>query len=84
MNFFEVDSTYLTPQTMIGPDLLEVLPEELRLRVSETLIDYRRMVLGKLIGEGHFGRVHIGRLADEYHSCQVPVAIKTLRGEHFF
>ena len=30
---------------------------------------------------GQYGRVHIGRLADEFHSHHMPVTIKTLRGK---
>ena len=67
----------MTPTT----ELLTLLPERLQQRVESALIDYKRMELGHLIGQGHFGRIYLGRLTNEDHTSQVPIAIKTLRGE---
>ena len=65
-------------------ELLSLLPERLRRRVEASLVDYKRMEVGKLIGQGHFGRIYLGRLASEDHSTQMTIAIKTLRGERNF
>ena len=35
-------------------DLLEILPEELRYKVEDCIIDYDRIELGNLIGQGEY------------------------------
>ena len=61
-------------------DLLMLLPEELRRKVTTCLLEPSRMEIGKVIGQGHYGRVHLGRLADKKNEKTIDVAIKTLRG----
>lgn len=68
--------TYLVAAT----DLLALLPDDLRQKVTSCLIEPSRMEVGKVIGQGHYGRVHLGRLTDKNNEKTIDVAAKTLRG----
>ena len=63
-------------------DLFDLLPEDLVLNVKDIVIDNKRLTLGKVIGQGQFGRVYVGTIMDTKLQAQVPVAIKTLKSEY--
>ena len=65
-------------------DLLKLLPEDLRNNVTTCLLEPSRMEVGKVIGQGHYGRVYLGRLTDKNNEKSIDVAIKTLRGRYIF
>ena len=73
------DSTYLTPAT--SPDLLSLLSDDIKCKVESHLVSGSRVTLGRMIGQGQYGRVHLGHLADEGNNCHIPVAVKKLKGE---
>lgn len=63
-------------------DLLHLLPEELQAKVEGCILEPKRMEIGTMIGQGHFGRVYLGRLHDDKAAVHTTVAIKTLRGRN--
>ena len=61
-------------------DLLDLLPDDLVMRVQDCVLDNKRMTLGKVIGQGQFGTVYVGTLLELKEQQHEPVAIKTLKG----
>ncbi|KAI0234411.1 Hepatocyte growth factor receptor [Lamellibrachia satsuma] len=60
--------------------IIHALDESLALRIEDAKIESWRMKLGRIIGKGNFGEVHVGLLLDAGNAAKSqPVAIKTIR-----